>query len=61
MSEARLMSSIGVGVGHVIDVIDVDCRSPAPYIDRVLGLERLSRRVDCVGVRVAFGLVSRRV
>ena len=50
MSEARLMSKIGVGVGHVIhviDVIDVDCRSPAPYVETFLRLERLSRRVDC--------------
>ena len=48
MSEARSASSIGVGVGHVIDVIDVidvDCASPAPYIDTILRLEKLSRRV----------------
>ena len=53
---------MGVGDGG-----DGDCTSSAPYIDRVLRLERLSRRVDCIefsdwrGVRGAFALVSRRV
>ena len=61
MSEAGLTSSTGVSVGHVGHVRDVDCAPPAPYINRVLRLERLSRRVDCIGVRIAFGLVSTRV